>query len=223
MSPGDVIIHRVDLTAIAGEDLDASERERASRFHHEADRRRWAAARTALRRILGAQLGVAPCGVPIHLGPQGKPLLSHPHHHLHVILSHCGDLMLVALGSNGPIGIDVEPFARAADLAGCEETFCHPAEIDALPTSGPPRHTRLLELWTAKEAFLKAAGCGLLYPPQALQIGIRPGIILWEATEPIPGMNGAELHFLNHPATAAHCVVVCLPAGGKPVVRTEPV
>lgn len=222
MTPGEVIISIVDLSAGRPDRLSPAERERAARFHYETDRRRWTTARSALREILGDMLGVAPSAVPIDLTDIGKPVLAPPFDALHFNLSHCGYLMLVALCSDGAVGIDVEPSARAADLAGCEETFCHPDEIAALPQEDTPRTARLLEIWTAKEALLKAAGCGLLHPPQSVRIGFEPSGMSWGSDPALPGIDGWELRRVEDSALACHHAVVCVPPGAAVSRRARP-
>lgn len=208
MRAGDVVIHQIELSSGGPGHLSPAERERAARFHHETDRRRWTAARSALREILGSELGIDPADVPLVITATGKPALAAPYDRLHFNLSHCADLMLVALCAHGPVGIDVEPLARAADLAGCEETYLHPDEFAALPPPGPARNHRLLEIWTAKEALLKAAGCGLLHPPTSVAIAFSGPHPAWHADPPIPAISGWQLRPVAIPQ---HLAIVCLP------------
>lgn len=211
MQSGEVIIHRIDLSAADPNHLSEPERGRAARFHHEADRRRWTAARVALRRILGDTLGIPPAEVPIILTRSGKPVLDAPHDAVHFNLSHAGDLMLVAVATCGPVGIDVEPVSRAADLAGCEETFCHPDEIADLPADSCARHARLLEIWTAKEALLKAAGSGFLHPPESVRIEPHEGGFTWRSDPPIPEIDGWRLLSPADSLLDGCRTVVCVP------------
>ncbi|MCB1130165.1 MAG: 4'-phosphopantetheinyl transferase superfamily protein [Verrucomicrobiae bacterium] len=215
MTPGEVVIHRIDLAAERPDHLAPDEQERAARFHQEIDRRRWTNARSALREILAAELGIVPAGVPLEVTNFEKPILAAPCDFLHFNLAHCEDIMLLALCIDGPVGIDIEPLERAAGLSGCEETFCHPQEIAALPEGEEARNERLLEIWTAKEALLKAAGCGLLHPPEAVWIdgeGTRPG---WRSDPPLAGIDGWELRALDDVRLAGHRAFVCTPPGSR--------
>ncbi|HEU4702044.1 MAG TPA: hypothetical protein VFS37_06130, partial [Conexibacter sp.] len=58
-----------------GDALTTQERERAARFLREEDRRRWTAARAALRALLGAYLDADPRELRFAEGPHGKPAL----------------------------------------------------------------------------------------------------------------------------------------------------
>ena len=168
-----------------------------------------------LREILAAELGIVPAGVPLEVTNFEKPILAAPCDFLHFNLAQCEDIMLLALCIDGPVGIDIEPLERAAGLSGCEETFCHPQEIAALPEGEEARNERLLEIWTAKEALLKAAGCGLLHPPEAVWIdgeGTRPG---WRSDPPLAGIDGWELRALDDVRLAGHRAFVCTPPGSR--------
>ncbi len=171
MKSGQVEIHLI-LPAANGVAtfLTANEQERAGRFRFEADRRRWSACRSALREILAHELGMTAKDVPIVIDSMGKPMLAAPWQDLHFNLSHCDGLAVVALSRDAPVGIDIEHETRAAALPECETSFCHPAELASLPDKTPDRAIALLDLWTAKEALLKALGTGLTSAPEKLRI-----------------------------------------------------
>jgi len=174
MITGEVIIHVIrpaDRSAEeAGALLTAEERERAARFRFEKDATHWMACRAAMRQILGDTMGLRPLEVPLITAAYGKPMLPAPHDTLHFNLSHCADLALLALTEVGPVGIDLEQKARAPELLECETSFCHPMEIAALPKDSAARAAALLDIWTAKEAALKALGTGLSHPPESVRI-----------------------------------------------------
>ena len=174
MITGEVIIHVIrpaDRSAEeAGALLTAEERERAARFRFEKDATHWMACRAAMRQILGDTMGLRPLEVPLITAAYGKPMLPAPHDTLHFNLSHCADLALLALTEVGPVGIDLEQKARAPELLECETSFCHPMEITALPKDSAARAAALLDIWTAKEAALKALGTGLSHPPESVRI-----------------------------------------------------
>lgn len=182
-------------------DLTPDELRRASTFRFTRDRERWIACRSALRRILGEICKVAPREVPVIIGPNGKPLLAPPFDGVHLNLSHCVDLALVAVDSV-PVGVDLEPLSRAPSLIECETSFCHPDEIAALPSDEAARGLGLLTLWTAKEAVLKAIGTGLLHPPTEICIDLQTGIIRSDTF--ISGIENLRLEKLTAPALAGH-------------------
>jgi len=204
MRPDQVIIHLIDPMRIkdARDHLTDAEKERAASFRSQNDADHWAACRAGLRMVLAQACGIAPNEVPISVGDHGKPALDPPFAHVHFNLSHCRDLALVALAAN-PVGIDIERSDRSPDLLGCEETFCHPEEIAALPTGQDDRATVLLEIWTAKESALKALGTGFLLPPDEVRIGLEttPGTAS-SVQEPL--LRKLGIHRLSHPVLRDH-------------------
>ncbi len=198
----------IDPAAIAEEtaaaSLTAAEREHAARFHFDNDARHWRACRGVLRRILGEALALDPAAVHLEFGEQGKPRLPPPHHGLHFNLSHCRDLALVALCRGGPVGIDLEPAGRRPSLLGCESSFCHPSEIAALPPLPAERAAALLDLWTSKEALLKALGTGLSLPPETVAITAGNG-----SSHPL--LREFRIHRLAHPRLRDHIARLAAP------------
>lgn len=216
MKPGTVTIHVIPRDREAGQVSDwrllsPDERVRAASFLFPRHAEHWISCRAALRRIVGDVLHVPPDEVPLLITPLGKPVLAEPFEFLHFSLSHCKDLALLALCVDGPVGVDVEPLARSVDLADCENTFCHPEEISALPTDPTARMLRLLELWTAKEALLKCLGTGFSHPPETILI--LPGSATSDT--PLPGIENQILHRLKHPSLADHCAALAAPASAS--------
>ncbi|MDX2561376.1 4'-phosphopantetheinyl transferase superfamily protein [Streptomyces sp. TX20-6-3] len=146
--------------------LDGTERRRAAAFIHPADRAGYVAAHVALRRLLGAYLGVParsvryrrdPC--PCCGGPHGRPTLldSSPPY---FSLSHAGDLVVIGV-AEVPIGVDVERRPQAHTVTAVSGLL-HPCERDGIAAAAPERRAAVFtRLWARKEAYLKALGSGL--------------------------------------------------------------
>jgi 4'-phosphopantetheinyl transferase len=201
---GSVIVHVVDPAGIAGNwCLTATERGLAERFRFEKDAVHWRACRAALRMILGRALDCEPRELVLETGEFGKPALGPPHHGLHFNLSHCRDLALVALCAEGPVGIDIEPADRGNSLLGCEASFCHPEEISGLPLEGDRRGMELLDLWTRKEALLKALGTGMSLAPETVS--------LVDPAAPHPRLLPFGVRRLKHPLLERHVAHLAAP------------
>jgi 4'-phosphopantetheinyl transferase len=167
--------------------LDDAERRRYAAFARPADRDRYAAAHIALRRLLGAYLGVAPEDVrlgrercPVCGGPHGRPTVAgegagRPH----FSLSHGGDLVLLAFAS-APVGVDVESDPEPAVVADVARVL-HPDEREELAASADPaaRAAAFGRCWTRKEAHLKGTGVGLAEGVAATYVGTgaRPATV----------------------------------------------
>jgi 4'-phosphopantetheinyl transferase len=190
---GDVHVWTIRLDADRAPDasaLDACERERAAAFVFERDRVAFVRRRAALRRILGAYLGVPAADVPIRAGDHGKPELGPPFDRagLQFNVSNSGDLALCAVTLAGPVGIDVEQVRPMADLDGVAELVLSRNERAAFAKADEPdRLTLFHAAWTRKEAYLKARGEGLLRSPTLIEFGA----LLGEAGEPIRDSDDA--------------------------------
>jgi 4'-phosphopantetheinyl transferase len=99
----------------------------------------------------------------IATGPHGKPYApSLPW--LDFNLSHAGAHLLLGFARNQPLGIDLECTQRRPPSEGIARRYFAASEADALERLPPDRRARLfLDLWTHKEAVLKALGQGLSF------------------------------------------------------------
>ena len=142
--------------------VSAVEAKRAAGYHREADRRRSRLGAALLRHVVGRVTGVPPARVAVRRacpdcgGPHGRPSL--PGTGWQVSLTHAGDWAGLALSDTAPVGLDLEPVTAAHDEATVD-VICAPEEERPVDARG------FLELWTAKEAVLKATGEGLACPP----------------------------------------------------------
>ncbi len=184
---------------------------RAGRFRFPGDALHWTACRANLRMILGKLIQLPPKEVPLVLSKHGKPVLAPPFDAIHFNLSHCSDLALVAVGSDGPIGIDLEKVERAMDLLECESTFCHPLEIQQLPDVTSLRARQLLRIWTAKEAVLKALGTGMSHPPEVVRIVFQHPFSHAISDQQVAGIESQRLHELVLPGFTGYQVFVSAP------------
>jgi 4'-phosphopantetheinyl transferase len=154
--------------------LSDDERRRAERFRRPELRRRFVAARSGLRMIIGRYLGTPPADVRLVLDPGGKPRLATPdggQSTLRFNLAHSGELALVAVAEGCDVGVDVErlrPVRRLDDIA---RRYFSTGEWDAIRAVEPPlRAAAFLRCWTGKEAVLKATGVGLGHPLETFDV-----------------------------------------------------
>ena len=117
------------------------------------------------RESLAHTLGFAPETLPITRDAQGRPHFIAPLHHLETGWSHSGEALLLALGEDIELGVDIErlrPRPRAMDLA---ERFYHPEETAWLRSfdDDDARLLGFVRLWCIKEAVLKAHGQGISF------------------------------------------------------------
>jgi len=117
-----------------------------------------------LRLILGAYLQQPGKDIELVRGPSGKPALASAlaGTGLSFNLSHTGHWLAVAVTQGLAIGIDIEQRRGLDRAAGLARRYFSPAEADAIEAlSEPHRSQRFLELWTVREACIKAMGDSL--------------------------------------------------------------
>jgi len=187
-----------DRLATYAQTLAPDEKERAARFHAERDRRRFTVARGFLRAVLGQCIECSPTGLVFSYETRGKPtLVDDPAFHFN--LSHSGELALLAVTRLAPVGIDVEHVRPMRDAAAIAERFFSPGEsagLNAVPEADRP--AAFFNLWTRKEAWLKATGEGISNSLNRVEVSFLPGeparlIRLFGESERVGGWTLLEL------------------------------
>jgi 4'-phosphopantetheinyl transferase len=155
--------------------LNAEEHARAQRYRVRGDVDRFVKSRGALRRILGKPTDLdARDLVFIESGGHKPELRDHPS--VHFNLSHSGDFALIAVGSQ-PLGVDIEAI-RDIDWRELAATSFHPGERAAIAQrSGAAARDAFFQIWTHKEAFLKATGIGLTDRLTAIGVPLDGGLV----------------------------------------------
>jgi 4'-phosphopantetheinyl transferase len=124
--------------------------------------------RSLARKLLARQFGLAEDAVEIGHEPAGRPLILRPRGSgLHLSLATRSGLVAIAL-AHRPVGIDVERVALASELP---LAVLHPDEqrwLASLPTSARP--LAFAQLWSAKEAYVKALGAGFMRAPESFSV-----------------------------------------------------
>jgi 4'-phosphopantetheinyl transferase len=150
--------------------LSPGERARCSRLVFERDRRDFAIAHAMLRRSLSRwnQTNIVPEAWSFTQGEQGKPVLSdelRAKTRLHFNLTHTHGLVACAVARDRELGIDVESAKKHVDLMDIAARYFSSLEVDHLRSCDDNmRHVRFTEIWTLKEAYVKAIGAGLSMP-----------------------------------------------------------
>jgi len=186
---------RVELAA----SLAPAEVQRWEALRLPLDQERFLRGRGALRRLVGAWRGEPPEAVPIGAGAHGKPCCAGgPEFNL----SHSGDLILLALDGQRPVGVDVEQWRPGLAWRPIARRVLPPAEWQALEARWPPLDMgagamdataaaaaaeaerqgaeAFLAAWCRLEARLKAQGLGLAGLQQA-----EAAVEVWEVAVPI--------------------------------------
>jgi 4'-phosphopantetheinyl transferase len=114
-----------------------------------------------LRVILGHYLQLQPQKITFVYSSRGKPSLA-PEYDLIFNLSHSQDLVLYGFSRRLNLGVDLEYIRPVQELLDLSDRFFAPEEAAFLRTLPPAAQTTMFfQIWTAKEAYLKALGEGI--------------------------------------------------------------
>ena len=156
LSPDEI----AELASILSED----EKIRANRFRFEQHQRRFIAARGILRRLLASYLNLKSDRLQFEYSSRGKPRIaaSLGGDCWQFNLSHSEELAVYGLTRNCLIGIDLEYLREMDNIVKIAERFFSPQEAKLIASLTSDRQKQVFfQLWTAKEAYLKATGEGL--------------------------------------------------------------
>jgi len=154
--------------------LSPDEMVRADRFRFERDRDRFILTRSLLRTLLGRYLEQPPRSLVFEYGVCGKPALAPGigRGNLHFNLTHSENLALIAVTGVAETGIDVERIGPVPLAEKVAKRFFSPTELAWLNDGEECLYAeRFFQLWTRKEACLKAQGAGIFARPPGDCVG----------------------------------------------------
>lgn len=155
--------------------LSQEEQKRADCFIKLDDQRRFRAAHTSVRRILGRYLNEPPLSLVFGASATGKPFLRAPGppHRVAFNLAHSARYGLLAVSRDREVGVDIEIERNLDDLVGMARQVMSPWEFQDFQSTAVHLASKVFfDLWTRKEAFLKAIGTGLSTDPSDINIGL---------------------------------------------------
>ena len=157
--------------------MNPEEAARQARFLFERHRHQFLVARALVRSTLSRYAAIDPGDWRFVANQWGRPDIDPAHGlgDLRFNLSHTDGLIAVAL-ARGELGVDVEDTWRRSHTDQIAEHFFAPAEVQALRALPADRqHGRFFELWTLKEAYIKARGMGLAISLHRFAYALDPG------------------------------------------------
>jgi 4'-phosphopantetheinyl transferase len=203
--------------------LSDEELEQQRAFRADSPRRLHLVARGLQRTVLSRFVPqVSPRDWRFERGASGRPSIAPGHAvGLDFNIAHTTGLVAMAVGAGMRLGVDIESFERRRSLQIARRYFSarEIAALEALPPAGQPR--RFVELWTLKEAYLKAIGTGIAGGLGSMTFELRDGGISFER----PGdPDAARWRFHQQPVGEAHVLALAWlgPAAmGQPVTRHD--
>jgi len=150
--------------------LTKSEQKRYQRFYFDRHRKQLLLGRYLIRSVLSQYTErIAPAEWRFHENDYGKPFIDpgQNFNSLFFNLSHSGNRLVLAVARHEFIGVDIERSDKRRRVAKISARFFSSQEVkDLLALNGDQQLNRFYELWTLKEAYIKACGLGLAIPLQ---------------------------------------------------------
>lgn len=144
--------------------LTDDEREHEQRFLVARHSHRYLVTRALIRTVLSRYCATPPAAWRFATNPYGRPEIANDtevHGGLSFNVSHTSEMILMGVTRGNALGVDIETVSRVrAPLEIAERFFStdEAAALSALPV--PLQRDRFVQLWTLKEAYMKACGMG---------------------------------------------------------------
>ncbi len=158
--------------------LSVSEKKRYQRLQIDAKREQFLLGKIFIRQVLSRYHPVDPLAWEFVESEHGKPMLSpdsmqQGNPPLSFNLTHSNDLFVLGVCAGHTIGVDVEFAARPRRIRKlAARHFSNQEVTDLEGCSGKEKLQRFYQIWTQKEAYVKAKGSGLTESLQHFTMGL---------------------------------------------------
>jgi 4'-phosphopantetheinyl transferase len=147
------------------------ERSRANNFRFEIHKNKYIIRTGILRILLSNYLMCQPNEIKFEIGDFGKPKLTNSD--LAFNLSHSKNKAIIAIALDLQLGIDIEYIDEKKEAKQIAKNFFSNEEINQLYTLEDVKLADgFFNIWTKKEAFIKAIGTGLTYPLDSFDVNL---------------------------------------------------
>ncbi len=155
--------------------LSPEELVRGDRYIFERHRQQHVIAHALKRLALSRFQDVDPRAWRFAIGEHGKPSIVEPASDLHFNLSHTEGLAVCLVARGAEVGVDVENVDRRVGTTAIAERFFAPPEVaDLRKLPEAEQRGRFFQIWTLKEAYIKARGLGLAIPLASFWFTLAP-------------------------------------------------
>lgn len=155
--------------------LTESEIKRFQRYQFDRHRKQLLLGRVLMRVALSSYVNkIAPASWNFIYNKYGKPAISEEQNpaSLHFNLSHSAEKVVLAVSRFPDIGVDIEYATKARRIKAIARRYFSDKELaEMLILPEDQQQSRFYELWTLKEAYIKACGMGLEIPLQHFSYG----------------------------------------------------
>jgi 4'-phosphopantetheinyl transferase len=201
--------------------LTEEEHERAARFIFDHHRWIYIAAHALLQHQLTELTGVGGRrGLDTRKGAYGRPELLEPfgEPRLRFNLTHTEGLVAVAFCRGHDVGVDAEAVNRGSPIHELAGRFFSPEEAAFIADAPTPfDRARFFDVWTAKEAVVKALGVGLSLPLDSFSVRFDPLRLAFVD----PGEAHAHHWTIDAHPLAGHRLTLAVRTDGPRKIRTS--
>jgi len=152
--------------------LSYSEKEKSGKYKVDDDRKRFCVARIIARSIASDYLGIESSEIPIEINSLGKPYIQNTNDFFFNI-SHSGNWVAIAFAPFN-IGVDVQQTDanKKININNVAKHSFHQDEIDYLnkAINNNNKEQKFYEIWSIKEAVIKATGKQFFGCPQKFSV-----------------------------------------------------
>ena len=145
----------------ARELLSDDERQHLDGYRIREAAERYIVTRALVRSVLSERLGIPAPAIRVSRTDTGKPIVTEG---VHFNVSHSGDLVLLAVSDDQPVGVDVERKRTVLKVNALTQRWLSDLErtnLARLRELGIDESDSFLRIWSLKEAQLKALGVGI--------------------------------------------------------------
>lgn len=210
-----------ELLAALARDLSPEERLRSERVMDPERRKQPLLSRALLRHVLSSYVPQVPPGTWTLLpDPRGRPQVVTPYPLAVPVfnVSHSGDVLVIAVTRSGLLGVDVERLRPRRYLEALARRHFSASECAwVLAVTPPERVLRFHEIWTLKEAYVKALGLGLSIPLSGFAFDLSvPGVIDWQG----PATGDSHHWWFSQAEAENGCVALAWGSSGSLTLPT---
>ena len=158
-----------ELWDCCGTWLTEAEQVRYQRYCFDRHKKQFLLGCYLMRSVLSEYDSVYPLHWKFQKNEYGKPRIVDIQNSksLHFNLSHSGGKQVLAICLSDSVGVDIEQSGKRRRIAQIADRFFAPKETnDLLDLPDSEQLSRFYDIWTLKEAYLKACGLGLAIPLQ---------------------------------------------------------
>lgn len=155
--------------------LNSDERSRLEQLCDDKVRCQYLVARALLRSTLTLYFPlVSETDWQFSTNAYGKPYITNVgYEDVFFNLSHTEKMVVLAIAHKQEVGIDIEHLDTSIDCMEVASAFFHPDEIERLNVPTPELKTKhFIQMWTLKEAYVKARGKGLSLPLNSFAVDL---------------------------------------------------